>query len=350
MRAFLALACTVATVATVDASAVAAVDASGPVIGILAQPGTFCASAATCDPSGPWTWTPEILIASYVKWIEASGARVVPIRSTASAAERESLFASINGLLIPGGDDITLTEWNNAYNNATRAWLQLAFDANRAGDPFAIWATCQGFEQLAVFASAGGPAAVLETGVDAEALFVPLSWWPAPGAAGPPAASALFRGAPPSVVAALGTQNMTVNFHSWGVAPTTLQRDAKLAAAFRILATGRGRGGKAFVALMESAEGFPIFASQFHPEKNQFEWSLGLPPAAQTEAAVLATQWLGARFVASARKSTHAFPSGEALRAALIYNSQPVFTSSSAASAAAAPGGGQFLPEQVYMI
>ena len=123
---------------------------------ILAQPGTFCASAAagTCDPSGPWTWTPEILIASYVKWIEASGARVVPIRSTASAAERASLFASINGLLIPGGDDITLTQWNNAYNNATRAWLQLAFDANRAGDPFAVWATCQGFEQLAVFASA----------------------------------------------------------------------------------------------------------------------------------------------------------------------------------------------------
>ena len=111
MIAVLALAC-----------AVAAVDASGPVIGILAQPGTFCASAAagTCDPSGPWTWTPEILIASYVKWIEASGARVVPIRSTASAAERASLFASINGLLIPGGDDITLPQWNNAYNNATR--------------------------------------------------------------------------------------------------------------------------------------------------------------------------------------------------------------------------------------
>ena len=340
MRTFITLAC---VLAAVDAT-------SRPVIGILSQPGTFCASAAgVCDPSGPWTWTPEVLIASYVKWVEAGGSRVVPIRSTASAAERASLFASINGLLIPGGDDTTLTHWDdNAYNNATRAWLDLAWTANRAGDPFAVWATCQGFEQLAVFASSEptDAAGVLDTDIDAEALFLPLRWDP-PGAPGPPAASQLFRGAPPSVVDALGRANVTANFHTWGLPPSAVAKDAKLAAAFRVLATGVGRQRKPFVALLESAEGYPIFGSQFHPEKNAFEWSLGLPPDAQTEAAVLAMQYLAARFVASARNSTHTFASEEDLRRALIYRQAPVYTGGSGGPAGEA---GPWLAEQTYLL
>lgn len=41
--------------------------------------------------------------ASYVKWVEAAGGRVAPIRFYASDAELRRLFDSVNGLIFPGG-------------------------------------------------------------------------------------------------------------------------------------------------------------------------------------------------------------------------------------------------------
>jgi gamma-glutamyl hydrolase len=42
------------------------------------------------------------------------------------------------------------------------------------------------------------------------------------------------------------------------------------------LATGVDLDGLEFVALVESNK-YPIWASQFHPEKNAFEWTLTYP-------------------------------------------------------------------------
>ena len=39
--------------------------------------------------------------ASYVKWVESAGGRVVPIRFYASDAELYRLFKSVNGLIFP---------------------------------------------------------------------------------------------------------------------------------------------------------------------------------------------------------------------------------------------------------
>ncbi|ELV09850.1 Gamma-glutamyl hydrolase [Tupaia chinensis] len=43
------------------------------------------------------------IAASYVKYLESAGARVVPVRLDLKRSEYEKLFKSINGILFPGG-------------------------------------------------------------------------------------------------------------------------------------------------------------------------------------------------------------------------------------------------------
>jgi hypothetical protein len=57
-----------------------------PVIGVLSQPGG----------------TGEYIAASYVKWVEAGGAQVVPVFSDSSEDELSTMFSKLNGLLVPG--------------------------------------------------------------------------------------------------------------------------------------------------------------------------------------------------------------------------------------------------------
>lgn len=46
---------------------------------------------------------PQYIAASYVKWIELAGGRVVPIPYNGTTDEMDTIFSRINGLLLPGG-------------------------------------------------------------------------------------------------------------------------------------------------------------------------------------------------------------------------------------------------------
>ena len=148
--------------------AASVVSASGPIVAILTQPGRANETSYA-----------SYLPASYVKWIEMAGARVVPLSYYASDAKararpppvrrtvgrtRLSLcvsycvwprplpearrtrvqvaetFRSVNGALFPGG--------SGDLPRAARTMYSLALEANRAGDYFPIWGTCDGFEWL----------------------------------------------------------------------------------------------------------------------------------------------------------------------------------------------------------
>ena len=65
--------------------------------------------------------------ADYVKYIEGSGGRVVPIPYNTSNEELVHLFNSINGLIFPGGNDILN---HTLYYNTSRYLFQLAIEAN----------------------------------------------------------------------------------------------------------------------------------------------------------------------------------------------------------------------------
>ncbi|XP_032363503.1 gamma-glutamyl hydrolase-like, partial [Etheostoma spectabile] len=111
------------------------------------------------------------IAASYVKYLEGAGARVVPIRINRTEQEYTNIFYSINGLLLPGGDvDIQTSQ----FSRAAKIFYNLSLKANDAGDYFPIWGTCQGFQQLSVLTANKN----LLTLTDTKAVALPLTLTP----------------------------------------------------------------------------------------------------------------------------------------------------------------------------
>jgi len=109
------------------------------------------------------------VIASYVKFLETGGARVIPIPYFADQKTLKHLFESVNGILFTGGSiDLDINtplpnrnESFNLYTSAANYLYSLAMEANDKGDYFPIWGTCQGF-QLLHYLAAGFKNDVLE--------------------------------------------------------------------------------------------------------------------------------------------------------------------------------------------
>ncbi|XP_075996497.1 gamma-glutamyl hydrolase-like [Genypterus blacodes] len=82
-----------------------------PIIGVLAQ------------EMNPRLSLSSYIAASYVKFVESAGARVVPVLIKQTAEEYKSVFSSINGILNPGG---SLSIISSAYAKAARIFYELA--------------------------------------------------------------------------------------------------------------------------------------------------------------------------------------------------------------------------------
>ena len=114
-----------------------------PLIGVLTQPSAW-----------PKFFDPDdfsYIAASYVKYLEAAGARVVPVKYNMNHSELEKVFQSLNGLLLPGGGSDLL---NDKTDNFTEFYesgnflLNLARKTNENGEYFPVWGTCLGFEMM----------------------------------------------------------------------------------------------------------------------------------------------------------------------------------------------------------
>jgi len=278
-----------------------------PIIGILTLP---------CDASDCGSHT-EYLPASYVKSIESSGARVVPIHYTAAAQQITSLLSNLNGVLFTGGG--ASLDDGSPYFTAIQTIYSYVVNANAEGDFFPLWGTCLGFESICRAASADPN---VLTPFDSENYTIPLiftdqaqdsrvfnsSLYP----------SALY------VMSLLSSLNVTMNNHAWGVSPFGFSSRPALADVFDVLATDLDRKGVEFVSLIQGKD-VPIYASQFHPEKPQFEW-WSQEVTSHTSSAVVANSYMMEFLVNEARKSDHTFGNGSVID--FIYRYNPVFTNS----------------------
>ncbi|XP_076027115.1 gamma-glutamyl hydrolase [Genypterus blacodes] len=271
-----------------------------PIIGVLAQENL---------PDDRFAQGSSYIAASYVKYLEGAGARVVPIRISLTKEEYTKIFNTINGLLLPGGDvDIQTSE----FSRAAKIFYDLALKANDAGDFFPIWGTCQGFQQLSVLAANK----YLLTLTDTKAVALPLTLTPAAQS------SRLFRSFPKDLLQSLAQENITANFHSWSLSIQNYSRNAKLKRFYKILSTNTD-GKRDFISTME-ANRYPFYAVQWHPEKSPFEW-VDKPGMVHTVSAVRASFYTASFFVSEAMKSQHNFSSPLEEERALIYNYCPVF-------------------------
>ena len=318
-----------ACVALCCGTAVAAAPNLRPVIGVFSQDTDTITTSSTIDPvvKGELSAFRYLIPASYVEWIGQAGGRVLPILLDQPRAYYDEIFAQTNGILFPGGNQGI--DPSDIYTEEGETLWTLAKQANDRGDYYPIWGTCLGFEELAVLETRSSD--VISLDVMATNLALPLQLTPGVRA------SRLFQSFPPTLMRALTSQSLTFNSHDHGLLVGEYASNPALNGFFRMLSSNDTPAGQPFVSTME-ARRYPFYGTQWHPEKNNFEWSENADYSniPHTPNAILASQATARFFLAEARKSRHVFP--ESRRDELIYSAPVVYT-----------GKGDWIYEQVYV-
>eukprot|EP00854_Cymbomonas_tetramitiformis_P010709 gene10709-12668_t len=164
--------------------------------------------------------------------------------------------------------------------------FDLAIEANNDGDYFPIHATCLGFEQLAVKVS--GNCSIL-TNFSAED-------------------------------AARGGQKEILDCCQ--VAPRDFKMSSELQSFFQATSVSEDKNKVPYISTVEAKQ-YPIIGTQWHPEKNLFEWTSTEAIPHGADAAKLA-QRVANLLVDRARRSCHK-PSPAEVEDLLIYNYSPVY-------------------------
>lgn len=106
-------------------------------------------------------------------------------------------------------------------------------------------------------------------------------------------------------------------YTSGGVLPDFYKTNFPLQQFFDITSVSYDKSGTRFIAGAQ-AKRYPIFTTQYHPEKSQFEWNV---PANHTRIPILWGRGHADAFVAQARLNSHAH---DPAKAPLIYNFEPI--------------------------
>ncbi|KAJ2944338.1 hypothetical protein O0L34_g18340 [Tuta absoluta] len=277
-----------------------------PIIGVLAQE-----YSNDLYPKYIHKKYTSYVAASYVKAIESSGARVVPIKIGQNRSYYEDIMSKINGALFPGGE----AQFNasNGYADAGEHIYNIARELTDAGDYFPVYGICLGFELLWTLAAGRGKQNVLTTCTSTKCL--PLNFTK------DFKISKMFKSSPQDMLELLATENVTVNSHHFCVEDQNVKN---LISDWHVTSHSVDENGKEFIATVEHRR-YPIFGTQFHPEKTIFEWTNHLDIAHSAEA-VKASRYFLDFFVNECRKNFHSFNDPVEENKYLIYNYAPTYT------------------------
>ncbi|KAL7050913.1 hypothetical protein ACKWTF_004267 [Chironomus riparius] len=277
-----------------------------PIIGVLSQEMTSYLRSKYADQYHSY------IAASYVKFIEGGGARVVPVWIGKDRKYYEDLMSKLNGILFPGGA-VSFTN-RNGYAQAGNHIYKIATKMNNNGDYFPLWGTCLGFE-LITYLSANRTEIRADCSSHSQAL--PLEFKSSFKK------SRMFKDAPDRVIKVLKDEAVTSNFHTFCLTEKNMT-DYHLDSIWRVLSVNNDWNGLTFVSTIEHSQ-YPFYAVQFHPEKNIYEWVRN-KNISHTSNAIIASQYFAEFFVNEARKSHHHFIDSKDEDQYMIYNYQAEFS------------------------
>ncbi|XP_068438048.1 gamma-glutamyl hydrolase-like [Clinocottus analis] len=243
--------------------------------------------------------------------MEAAGARVVPVMINQTPEEYKKLFNSINGVLYPGGlANVT----SSGYQRAAKIFYELAIEANKRGDYFPVWGTCLGYQQLTVLTCGRDLLSITKS----SGVALTLNFHEAKD-------SRMLKDFPPELLEDLVSEPLTANAHDWSMTLSTHKTNEELSNFYKVISTNTD-GTTEFVSTIEAYD-YPIYGTQWHPEKNAFEWRNSYIP--HSASAIKTGFYMAYFFVKEAKKNFHRFESEEEEQKALIYNYNPVQTRAS---------------------
>nr|AFK41094.1 unknown [Medicago truncatula] len=273
-----------------------------PVIGILSHPGDGASGRLSNATDASY------LAASYVKFVEAGGARVVPLIYTEPWEILLKKLELVNGVLFTGG-----VANDGLYFEIVGRIFKKVLEKNDAGDYFPLYATCLGFELITMIVSEDND--TLED-FAAENQASSLQF-----VENVNIKESVFQRFPPDLLKKLSTDCIVMQNHQYGISPVKLLGNQKLSSFFEILTTSNDQDDKVYVSTVRSRN-YPVTGFQWHPEKNAFEW--GSPSIPHTEDAIRTTQYAANYLVSEARKSLNR-PVAQELLDNLIYNYRPTY-------------------------
>ena len=276
-----------------------------PIVGILSQPSDFNETHPTDNYS--------YIASSYVKFVESSGARVVPIPYDLPNEELKEIFQSINGLLFPGG---SASLWQNEstrlemseFTKKGQYLVNLAIEANLNGDYFPIWGTCLGYE-LMMIAIANDPTILSLYNSSNHRLPLSLKNMKY---------SRIFDRIDERLKKFVQNHDISYFNHHYGMDTNNFLRNGILSQLFTITSTAKTENGTEFIGSIEGLK-LPFYGVQFHPEKSPFEWRITVN-ASHIEEAIQISQEYGNFLVREARKNNHKFFNETFEEKNLIYN------------------------------
>ncbi|CAK9828149.1 Gamma-glutamyl hydrolase [Anthophora retusa] len=277
-----------------------------PIIGILSQE-----ISDYMNSQYPRNYS-SYIVASYVKFIEGAGGRVVPIWIGKNNSYYEDILGKINGVLWPGG--AAYFDTNNGYADAGYKIYNIAKNMNRNGDYFPILGICLGFELLTYI-----EAKRVEHRINCSSENQPLPLEFTPDYRN----SRMFNNISLAIINILKNENVTINNHHWCVTKKGLKK-VNVYNNFNILSFNHDWNGIKFISSLEHVM-LPFYGIQFHPEKNLYEWVDGRN-ISHTENAIRVTRYFADFFLREARKNGHRFPTTDEEAKKLIYNYPVTYT------------------------
>lgn len=253
----------------------------------------------------------EYVPASFVRWLESGGARIIPIHYDTDEQELRHLFNSINGVLFTGGEITDIS--NTPYGRTAKLIFEWAKQANDAGDTFPLYGTCQGFQLLCQLAANNFTLKQRVKGCVGVSMPLDLT--------SKAKTSRLFGSLQHDDYHTLGHTPCAEHMHNYCIPPEAFREHKALSDMFEVLATNVDVEGKVFVSSIEGKK-YPFWAGQFHPERNAWEWTEDEEIDHSPEA-IRAMHHMAAFLVAQSRKSSHRFADKEEEAKRLIYNNPP---------------------------
>ncbi|XP_077290929.1 gamma-glutamyl hydrolase-like [Arctopsyche grandis] len=256
------------------------------------------------------------IAASYVKYIEGTGARVVPIMIGKDSFYYEDILNKINGVLLPGG-----AEWyteKDGYADAGEHIYRIAKEFNDQGIYFPIFGICLGFELL-IYLSAGkidNRKWCNNKGFSRKINFENFDY----------KSTKMFEEVSEDVISIFSNQEVATFFHQFCFTEEVLSK-LNLDTEWKVSSTSKDDNGLIFINSIESIK-YPFYGVQFHPEKNAYSWNTTYKVCHSADA-IKTNRYFGDFFVGEARKNNNTFDNKDQENKHLIYNYEIVYTLSS---------------------
>ena len=266
-----------------------ATQAKKPVIGVV----TFYSEGWNGHGSKSWNY----LAASYVKWLKAAGADVVPIQWDSPFEQIDYLLDRLDGVVFTGGNIKVLD------NEGKPKTIYLAFkhiadyilEKNKNGHFYPLWGTCMGFWNIA--RALGDNIQVLSP--CKNCTYVKRNVYPQAEYS-----SRMLKNLSSDLKKKIRTDKLNVFLHINMITPEVFERK-NLSQYWTPVAYSYDALSKKYVSMAESPD-YPIYGAQFHAEKPEFEHNstLAIP---HTKDAIRFSQHLAKFFVGEAKKNPNTF-------------------------------------------